>query len=100
MLVQILKKWKIGLCTAFSGLEKEVVSFFSTFQSPNRMLSGMDELDPRFNVSDSSKSALRLLCGGSQRVSLFLEHIINREDMPAVTSPSSTPGLLVLIISG
>jgi len=54
---------------------KEVASIFSTFQSPNKMLSGMDELDTRFNVSDSSKSPLKSpIWRKSESLSLFSEH--------------------------
>lgn len=34
----------------------------------------MDELDSKFDVTDSSESPSRLLCGGSQSLSLFSEH--------------------------
>lgn len=50
------------------------INFLSPPISQQDVLSGMDALDTRFDISDSPESPPRLLCGESQSLNLFLEH--------------------------
>lgn len=68
---------------------KEVTSFFSTFQSPSRLLPGMDALDTTCNVSDSSNSPLGKK---SESLSLFSEH--QRQQL--LSAPAHHQGSLFL----